>query len=109
MCRQYLLTKQEQEACRSFLFLSSVLVSKSCTRCLCLLQDADGQLIWRYVMPEGASASSVPAGGGDGAYSPLQGPSAVVAVVGSAHVRGMCKAWQDSLAAPGQVQQLLEV
>lgn len=92
-----------------FFVPSSVVVSKSCICCLCLLQDTEGQLIWRYVMPEGATASSGPAGGGDGAYSPLQGPSAVVAVVGSAHVRGMCKAWQDSLAAPGQVQQLLEV
>jgi hypothetical protein len=73
------------------------------------LQEADGQLIWRYVMPEGSTASSAPKGGGDGAYVPLAGPSDVVAVVGSAHVRGMCKAWQASLAAPGQVKDLLEV
>lgn len=71
-------------------------------------QDAEGQLIWRYVMPEGPTANSAPQGAGDGAFTPLQGPAAVVAVVGSAHVRGMCKAWQDSLAAPGQVQQLLD-
>lgn len=73
------------------------------------VQDTDGQLIWRYVMPQGETASSAPQGGGDGAYAPLQGPSAVVAVVGSAHVRGMCKAWQDSLAAPGKVDELLSV
>lgn len=73
------------------------------------LQDTDGQLIWRYAMPQGKTASSAPQGGGDGAYAPLQAPSAVVAVVGSAHVRGMCKAWQDSLAAPGQVDELLKV
>lgn len=77
--------------------------------CKFCLQESDGQLIWRYVMPEGKTASSAPQGGGDGAYAPLPGPSDVVAVVGSAHVRGMCKAWQDSLAAPGQVQELLEV
>jgi pheromone shutdown protein TraB len=60
-------------------------------------------------MPQGDTAPSAPKGGGDGAYQPLAGPAAVVAVVGSAHVRGMAKAWRDSLAAPGQVQELLEV
>jgi hypothetical protein len=82
----------------------------TCRCCLtALLQDTDGQLIWRYVMPQGETASSAPQGGGDGAYAPLQGPSAVVAVVGSAHVRGMCNAWKDSLATPGKVEELLSV
>ncbi len=72
------------------------------------MQD-DEQLIWRYMVPEGSTASSAPAGAGDGAYTPLAGPSAVVAVVGSAHVRGMCKRWQDSLAAAGKVEDLLQV
>jgi hypothetical protein len=72
-------------------------------------QDDEGQLVWRYLMPEGASAPSAPKGGGDGAFEPLQGPEAVVAVVGSAHVRGMVKAWQDSLAKPGAVDDLLGV
>lgn len=66
-------------------------------------------MIWRYVMPEGPTATSAPQGAGDGAYQPLPGPSAVVAVVGSAHVRGMAKAWQASLSAAGQVEPLLEV
>jgi hypothetical protein len=75
---------------------------------ICHLQD-EGQLIWRYMVPEGATASSAPAGAGDGPYVPLAGPAAVVAVVGSAHVRGMAKQWQDSLAAAGQLDELLKV
>lgn len=73
---------------------------------VCHLQD-DGQLIWRYMVPEGATASSAPAGAGDGPYVPLAGPRAVVSVVGSAHVRGMVQRWQESLAAAGQLDELL--
>uniref|UniRef100_A0A383WD58 Uncharacterized protein n=1 Tax=Tetradesmus obliquus TaxID=3088 RepID=A0A383WD58_TETOB len=69
----------------------------------------DGQLIWRYMVPEGATASSAPAGAGDGPYVPLAGPTAVVSVVGSAHVRGMVQRWQESLAAAGQLDELLTV
>ena len=39
--------------------------------------------------------AGAPAGAGDGEYAPLQAPRAVVAVVGSAHVRGMCRQWED--------------
>lgn len=72
------------------------------------LQD-DAQLIWRYMVPEGASANSAPSGFGDGPYKPLAGPAAVVGVVGSAHVKGMVKKWNESVAAAGQVEQLLNV
>ncbi|KAF6254495.1 hypothetical protein COO60DRAFT_1703286 [Scenedesmus sp. NREL 46B-D3] len=68
----------------------------------------NGQLIWRYMVPEGATASSAPSGAGDGPYVPLAGPAAVVSVVGSAHVRGMVQMWQDSLAAAGQLDDLLK-
>lgn len=61
------------------------------------------------MVPEGATAASAPAGAGDGAFTPLAAPAAVVSVVGSAHVKGMIKQWQDSLAAAGQVEELLKV
>eukprot|EP00879_Flechtneria_rotunda_P017203 GHRR01018021.1.p1 GENE.GHRR01018021.1~~GHRR01018021.1.p1 ORF type:complete len:276 (+),score=149.45 GHRR01018021.1:153-980(+) len=74
------------------------------------IADQDGQqLIWRYMVPEGATASSAPTGAGDGPYTPLAAPSAVVAVIGSAHVRGMCRRWQGSITAAGQVDELLKV
>jgi hypothetical protein len=61
-------------------------------------------------MPEGAGdVPSAPKGAGDGAYAPLAAPRAVVAVVGSAHVRGMCRQWHESLGAPGAVHELLKV
>jgi hypothetical protein len=60
------------------------------------------------MVPEGATASSAPAGSGDGPYVPLAAPTAVVSVVGSAHVRGMVKQWQESLAAAGQLDELLK-
>lgn len=72
------------------------------------MQD-DSQLILRYMMPEGASASSATTGFGDGPFKPLAGPSAVVGVVGSAHVKGMVKSWHESLAAAGDVGQFLKV
>jgi pheromone shutdown protein TraB len=34
---------------------------------------------------------------GDGRYGPLPEVGAVVAVVGTAHVRGIVRAWQDAL------------
>ncbi len=74
---------------------------------VCLQED--GQLVWRYMVPDGSAAFSAPAGSGDGPFTPLAGPQALVAVVGSAHVRGMVKGWQGSLAAAGQVDELLKV
>lgn len=70
-----------------------------------------GQLIWRYMMSQGGPARSSPQGWGDGEYTPLSSPApqAVVAVVGSAHVRGMCQQWSNALQQPGQVEELLQL
>jgi len=68
-----------------------------------------GQLVWRYMMPKDGPAGSAPKGLGDGAYAPLTGPKAVVGVIGSAHVRGMCKQWEESVKEAGQVEELLKV
>jgi hypothetical protein len=61
------------------------------------------------MVPQGCTAFSAPAGSGDGPVAPLAGPAAVVAVVGSAHVRGMAREWQGSIAAAGQLDDLLNV
>ena len=60
-------------------------------------------------MPKDGPAGSAPKGLGDGAYAPLTGPKAVVGVIGSAHVRGMCKQWEESVKEAGQVEELLKV
>jgi hypothetical protein len=75
---------------------------------LTALQD-EGQLVWRYMVPAGASAASAPAGAGDGEFVPLPAPAAVVAVVGSAHVRGMARRWSSALNAAGQLDELMRV
>jgi hypothetical protein len=38
---------------------------------------------------------------------PMQGVRAVVGIVGSAHVPGMVRQWQDALASPRDVGDLL--
>lgn len=59
-----------------------------------LLADmgADGVPIWRYTVGKNGPQGVSPLGEGDGSYSPLQAVGAVVAVVGTAHVRGITKA-----------------
>jgi hypothetical protein len=63
----------------------------------------------------GAPAAAAPQGLGDGAYTPLRGVQRVVAVVGTAHVRGMVREWQvateeagESWEEAGSVAQLLK-
>ena len=60
------------------------------------MDTVDGQAVVRYMMAEGAPKKAAPAGAGDGCYKPVAGPTAVVAVVGSAHVRGICRQWSDA-------------
>ncbi|KAK9807775.1 hypothetical protein WJX72_008889 [[Myrmecia] bisecta] len=75
-----------------------------------------GQTVWRYVMPDGGPAAACPTGWGEGVYEPRQGPSAVVAVVGSAHVPGIIQEWNkaDAQGAKGaadisqQLQAMLQ-
>lgn len=64
-----------------------------------VLDRADGQPVWRYMMAEGAPDAAAPAGLGDAAYAPLPGGAQrIVAVVGAVHVSGMAAAWAESLA-----------
>lgn len=76
-------------------------------------RDGDGRGVWRYAMPKGdgeneknggeknnnnksnkLSSRVVPRRGGEGTYAPLEGPRAVVAVVGTAHAAGIREAWR---------------
>lgn len=61
------------------------------------------QIVCRLFMPEDGPRQSAPMGTGDGAYIPLNGNTPrndsypkrrIVAIVGTAHVRGMCKEWE---------------
>lgn len=69
-----------------------------------------GKPVWRLMVPEAAPAAAAPKGLGDGAYVPLKSARAVVGVVGSAHVRGMVREWEQRVGAggAGAVEALLE-
>lgn len=56
--------------------------------------------VLQYAMPVGGEPRACPTGAGAGQYQALPGPRAVVAVVGTAHVRGLIRQWQ---AAQGDV------
>jgi len=43
---------------------------------------------------------------GDGVYEALPGPSAVVGVVGTAHIRGIIREWQKAQGDPSLDQYL---
>ncbi|CAL5220498.1 g2527 [Coccomyxa viridis] len=59
------------------------------------IKDRDqGRTIWRYTMPEGGPEEATPPGNGEGEYKPAQAPGKLVAVVGSAHVRGILREWE---------------
>ncbi|GIL84546.1 hypothetical protein Vretimale_14392 [Volvox reticuliferus] len=62
-----------------------------------VFDEVDGKAVWRYAMPEDGPQRSAPQGLGDGALMGLRGVSAVVGVVGSAHVRGMVRDWPEAL------------
>lgn len=64
--------------------------------------------VWRYMMPDGGTQGSAPAGLGDGAFEPLPGVASMVAVVGTAHVRGMIREWKACVANT-DVTELLKV
>lgn len=59
-------------------------------------------------MPAGSPPESAPAGMGDGVFDPLQAPRSVVAIVGSAHVRGMVRDWKQHVDSQ-DVTELLKV
>jgi hypothetical protein len=67
--------------------------------------EANGQLIWRYAQSQGAPVATSPPGMGEGEYGPPPAPRAVVVVVGTAHVRGMCRGWEAALQRAGDVAE----
>ena len=56
-------------------------------------------------MPEAGPEEATPSGNGDGQYKPVQAPGTVLAIVGSAHVRGILREW-EAVAREGYLQQL---
>lgn len=72
-----------------------------------VVDTSEGQPVLRYMMAEGAPNKVAPTGKGDGAYKPIAGPRAVVAIIGSAHVRGMCQEW-PTIPADASVADLME-
>lgn len=60
------------------------------------MDQVDGHTVYRYMMADGAPNKSAPTGKGDGAYQPLGDAESIVAVVGSAHVRGICSKWKQA-------------
>lgn len=56
--------------------------------------EEDGRRVFRYVMAQGANPVVCPPGMGDGAYEALPAGRTVVGVVGTAHVRGICREWE---------------
>ena len=61
-------------------------------------QDADGSSIFRYAMPNGGRPEACPQGEGEGTFENWPAKR-VVAVVGTAHVKGMLKAF-EALGGP---------
>ena len=72
-----------------------------------VMEEQDGFTVMRYMMADGAPNKSAPTGKGDACYQPLDDAQAIVAVIGSAHVRGMCQEW-DSACKDKSVAQLME-
>lgn len=71
-----------------------------------VMEEQAGFTVMRYMMADGAPNKAAPCGKGDGAYQPLDSAESVVAVVGSAHARGMCRQW-DAAMKDKSVQPLL--
>ena len=56
----------------------------------CIVSNDHGGQLWRYVMPDHAvDLDACPVGHGSGVYKTANSVKSVVAVVGSAHVRGI--------------------
>jgi hypothetical protein len=72
-----------------------------------VMEEQDGYTVMRYMMADGAPNRAAPCGKADGAYQPLDDATAVVAVVGSAHARGMLREWNSAIKDKS-VEQLLK-
>ena len=61
-----------------------------------ILETSDERHAWHYAMPKDAPEGCSVSGCGLGEYVPMKNASAVVGVVGSAHVGGIVREWQDA-------------
>jgi hypothetical protein len=64
-----------------------------------VLDQVDKYTVMRYMMADGAPNKAAPTGKGDGAYEPLPDADSIVAIIGSAHVRGICKQWNSTVSS----------
>lgn len=62
--------------------------------------NSSAAAVLQYAMPVGGDPGPCPPGAGAGQYQALAGPNTVVAVVGTAHVRGMVREWEAAQADP---------
>lgn len=60
-----------------------------------VLDTQDSRHAWQYAMPADSPTGLSTKGIGLGEYRAVEGPESVVAVVGSAHVGGIVREWQD--------------
>lgn len=65
-----------------------------------LTTAADGTPVLQYAQPESGNPAACPPGTGAGVFVPAKAQRAVVAVVGTAHVRGMAAAWHEACKMP---------
>ncbi|KAG2492108.1 hypothetical protein HYH03_009599 [Edaphochlamys debaryana] len=74
-----------------------------------VLDQVDGRSVWRFGSPAGAPARAAPTGLGDGELGAAAGVRSVVGVIGSAHVRGMIRRWNDAVKGGAkELEPLLE-
>ena len=76
-----------------------------------ILSDRSVGAIYSYVMPKGASNIVCPIGSGQGQYDPMAGsgnpvPKTIVAVVGTAHVRGMIQHFNKGFVEDDTLERL---
>ena len=63
-----------------------------------ILDKVRGNWVYRLMMPKGGGPPHVEHGLGDGEYLPLENPKRVVAIVGTAHVRGICRTLENGVS-----------
>ncbi|KAK9825968.1 hypothetical protein WJX74_002300 [Apatococcus lobatus] len=66
-----------------------------------ILDKVGQRQVWRLVTPPGAPAGSCPVGEGDGQQEGHLPLKSIVAVVGTAHVKGMMRSWSAGAADTG--------
>ena len=73
-----------------------------------ILDRVDGRMVWRLMQGKGAPDETSTRGYGDGEYQPLQDVNVVVNIVGTAHVQGIVKAWENALSKPSEITSLIK-